>query len=121
MKKPILLAALLSAIAMPAMAADVTSGEWLRDTGASHVKFAPCGEFLCGKITWLKDPANSPAKVGQKVFFDMKQLNDTTWEGKAFNPEDGKEYGGKMTLKGDTLLTEGCVLFICKSTTWTRI
>lgn len=122
MKKSLTLAAaFVLATIMPALAADVTSGEWLRDTGASHIKFAKCGQYLCGTITWLKDPANSPAQVGQKVFYDMKQLNDTTWEGKAFNPEDGKEYAGKMTLKGDTLLTEGCVLFICKSTTWTHI
>lgn len=106
---------------VPAAAADVTSGEWLRDTGASHVKFAPCGDFLCGTITWLKDPASTPAKVGQKVFYNMKQIGENAWEGNAFNPEDGKEYGGKMTLKGDTLLTEGCVLFMCKSTTWTHI
>ncbi len=120
MKKLAFAATMLAALSMPAFAADVTSSEWIRDTGASKVKFAPCGQFLCGTISWLKEEGGT-AYVGQKVFYDMKQINDTTWEGKAFNPEDGKEYGGKMTLKGNTLLTEGCVLFLCKSTTWNRV
>lgn len=113
--------ALAVGTALPAAAADLTSGEWLRDTGASHIKFAPCGKFLCGTITWLKDPASTPAKIGQKVYYDMQATGENTWEGKAFNPEDSKEYSGKMTLKGNTLTTEGCVLFICKATSWTRL
>ena len=119
MKKILTVAALVLAIATPAFAADVTSGEWVRDDGASKVQFAPCGEFLCGTITWLREVGGT-AFVGQRVFYDMKPVSDTVWEGKAFNPEDGKEYGGKMTLNGDALLTEGCVFFICKAANWVR-
>ena len=98
------------------------NGEWLRDNGASKVRIAPCGgEALCGAITWLRDPAG-PAKVGQQVFFDMKPSGDNAWAGRAFNPEDGKTYSGKMTMSGDHLVTAGCVLggLICKSLNWTR-
>lgn len=118
MKKLIALAAAALLSVVPVMAADL-SGEWLRDSGASKVTFAPCGDALCGTIVWLRD-ADSPAHVGQQVFFEMKPRSETQWEGKAFNPEDGKTYSGKMTLDGNTLVTEGCVLIICKSTTWTR-
>lgn len=107
-------------IAGPSLAADV-SGTWLRDTGASKVKFSKCGASICGHIVWLKPGADPKAKVGQRVFFDMKPSGDNAWSGSAFNPEDGKTYTGKMTLSGDTLTTAGCVMsVICKSTTWSR-
>ncbi|WP_342362317.1 DUF2147 domain-containing protein [Terrarubrum flagellatum] len=114
-------AGLLLAGAAQAYADDAT-GVWARDTGESRVRIAPCGGALCGTITWLKS-ADSPAKVGQRVFFDMKPAGANAWEGKAFNPEDGKTYTGKMTLAGDKLTTRGCALagLICKSVTWSRV
>ncbi len=104
----------------PAFADDLT-GIWLRDTGASKVKFGRCGDALCGTIVWLKEGADPKAKVGQRVFFGMKPNGANAWAGSAFNPEDGKTYSGKMTLSGNTLTTAGCVMaVICKSATWTR-
>ncbi len=97
-------------------------GDWLRDNGVSKVRIASCGDALCGSITWLKDPSG-PAKVGQRVFYDMKPNGDNVWTGSAFNPEDGKTYSGKMMLSGDHLTTAGCVFggLICKSVSWSRI
>jgi uncharacterized protein (DUF2147 family) len=113
-------AALLLACAGPASAQDVT-GTWLRDTAASRVRFAPCGDALCGTLSWLKDP-NGPAKVGQRIFYDMKPNGAGKWSGTALNPEDGKTYSGTMTLAGDALTTSGCVLggLICRSVKWSR-
>lgn len=118
MKRLLILSLLLCAT--PAFANDL-SGTWLRDTGASRVKFAKCGDALCGTISWLKD-TNGPAKLGQKIFYDMKPAGDGKWEGKAFNPEDGKTYSGKMSLSGATLTTAGCVMggLICKSVSWSK-
>ncbi|WNJ93665.1 DUF2147 domain-containing protein [Bosea sp. 685] len=111
---------LIGMAATPAMAQDVT-GTWLRDTGASRVRFAKCGEAVCGTIAWLKDP-NGPAKIGQRIFYDMKPAGTGKWSGSAFNPEDGKTYSGTMTLAGDALTTSGCVLggLICRSVKWSR-
>lgn len=108
------------AAASGALAQDA-SGTWLRDSGASRVRIAPCGDALCGTIVWLKD-SSGPAKVGQRVFYDMKPNGAGSWAGKAFNPEDGKTYSGKMSLSGGTLTTAGCAMggMICKSSTWTR-
>lgn len=123
MIRPLLITGLLCTalmIARPAFA-DEISGTWLRDTGASKVTFSRCGDAVCGNISWLKPGADPKAKVGQRVFFDMKPTGPNTWSGSAFNPEDGKTYSGKMTLSGNTLTTAGCVMsVICKSTTWTR-
>lgn len=108
-------------ITMPATAQDAT-GTWLRESGASRVRIAKCGDALCGTIAWLRD-ADSKAKVGQRVFFDMKPAGEGAWNGKAFNPEDGKEYTGKMSVSGKTLTTSGCVLggLICQSVKWSKV
>jgi uncharacterized protein (DUF2147 family) len=110
----------IAAVTSPAVADDIT-GVWLRDTGASKVKFSRCGDAICGNIVWLKPGADPKARVGQRVFFDMKPNGANAWAGSAFNPEDGKTYTGKMTLSGNILTTAGCVMsVICKSATWTR-
>lgn len=104
-----------------AVLAQDVAGTWLRESGASRVRFAKCGEAMCGTLAWLKD-TNGPAKVGQRIFYDMKPSGDGKWSGSAFNPEDGKTYSGTMTLAGDKLTTSGCVLggLICRSVTWNR-
>lgn len=113
-------AGMLLGLAAPALAQDV-AGTWLRDTGASKVRFAKCGEAMCGTISWLRD-TSGPAKLGQRIFYDMKPSDAGKWSGSAFNPEDGKTYLGTMSLAGDTLTTSGCVLggMICRSVKWSR-
>ncbi len=104
----------------PAFAADA-EGSWTREDGATRIEFSSCGGALCGAITWLKNP-NSKAHVGERVFYDMVRADQNSWTGKAFNPEDGKTYSGKMVLSGKHLRTSGCVLggLICKSFNWAR-
>ena len=121
MLRPSLLALALLAASTPLALAGDVSGEWARDDGKARVRFAGCGEALCGAISWLKDPSG-PAKIGQKVFFDMKPNGDNVWAGAAFNPDDGKNYTGKMTMTGNHLVSSGCVFggLICKSVEWTR-
>ncbi len=107
----------------PACAGEAT-GTWLRESGASHVKIAPCGGgALCGTITWIKPGTDTKAKIGQRIFYDMKPDGADAWKGSAFNPEDGQNYAGKMSLSGSTLTTAGCAMggMICKSTSWTRV
>jgi uncharacterized protein (DUF2147 family) len=121
LRSSVMTAAVL-ATSIPAASAGDVKGEWARDDGKTKVRFVGCGgDAVCGSITWLRDQ-NSPAKVGQQVFFDMKPSGDNAWAGRAFNPDDGKTYSGKMTLSGGHLVTAGCVLggLICKSFGWTR-
>lgn len=98
-------------------------GTWQRENGESRVRIAPCGDALCGVVVWLKNPAESKSKVGQRVFFDMKPNGTNAWAGQAFNPEDGKTYTGKMNVSGGALTTAGCVAggLICRSVTWSRV
>lgn len=118
--RPFAIAAALAIFATPSLAQEVT-GTWLRDSGASKVRLAKCGEAVCGTISWLKD-SSGPAKLGQRIFYDMKPSGAGKWSGSAFNPEDGKTYSGTMSLSGDTLTTAGCVMggLICRSVKWNR-
>ncbi len=112
---PLVLAPVGAALADP-------SGTWLRENGNSRVRIAPCGPHYCGTIVWVKS-ADSPGKVGQKVFYDMEPAGSNTWSGKALNPEDGKTYNGRMILSGTSLTTSGCVLggLICRSVNWSKV
>ena len=113
--------AALMAAAAPAIAGEL-NGEWLNADGKAKVRFSNCGGAVCGTISWLKDPKDGSARIGQQVFFDMKPSGDNAWKGSAFNPDDGRTYSGKVSLSGDRLNTAGCVLggLICKSVAWTR-
>ena len=106
----------------PCLADDVL-GTWSRDNGAVHVKFDTCGDAICGNIAWLKPGANTQAKVGQRLFFDMRPAGTNSWTGKAVNPDNGSIYSGKMSIEGSTLSTSGCFIggLICKSASWRRV
>jgi len=115
------MAALALLAGMTTAGAQEVTGVWQRDTGASRVRFAKCGEALCGTISWLRDQ-DGPAKLGQRIFYDMKPDGANKWAGSAFNPEDGKTYSGTMKLSGDTLTTAGCIMggLICRTVKWSR-
>ncbi|MEN5081751.1 DUF2147 domain-containing protein [Bosea sp. TWI1241] len=117
-----IIATALFAFGLGSAAAQDATGTWLREGGGSRVRFAACGQALCGTVAWLRDPSG-PSKVGQRVFFDMKPDGAGKWSGSAFNPEDGKTYSGTMTLSGNALTTSGCVLggLICRSVKWSRV
>jgi uncharacterized protein (DUF2147 family) len=116
--------AILVLLASPSFArADASiTGEWLRDSGTARVRIGPCGDKLCGVITWVRDKT-SPTKVGMKVFYDMKLERPNDWAGYAFNPEDEQTYSGALVLNGDKMSTTGCVIgkLFCKSVYWTRV
>ena len=42
-------------------------------------------------------------------------------DGTIWNPSDGETYSSEMQLEGNVLKVDGCVAFICKEQTWTRV
>jgi uncharacterized protein (DUF2147 family) len=125
----------------PALAGD-PSGTWLTEGGKSQVRLANCGEALCGRIQWLKEPSDpatgkpkrdvrnpDPSKrdrplVGVDILLGMRpDQTPNQWAGDIYNPEDGKTYRAHLTLQdARTLQVKGCVLggLICKSQAWSR-
>lgn len=102
--------------------ADSPVGVWERDIGTSRVRVAQCGDSYCGVIVWVRD-RNSPTKVGMRVFYDMRQVGPSAWDGMGFNPLDGQTYRGSMTVTGDAMATSGCLIgrLICESFYWKRV
>lgn len=117
-----------------AYAADAT-GIWARPSGSSQIQISSCGNALCGKLVWLKEPRNDVNNpdaskrgnplLGTEIVLGMKPTGKTdTWKGKVYNAEDGKTYTGYITLHGNSKMElEGCVLggLICKGETWSRV
>ena len=122
MRRALLVALAIVSMSTPsAIASDVT-GIWTRNDGSARLRFSACGGgAICGFLAWKKESGGA-AKIGQRLFSDMKPSGEGSWAGSAFNPEDGKRYTAKLTLSGDHLVTAGCVLggLICKSFDWTR-
>lgn len=116
------LAVLFAAVSsgLPAHAEGV-SGVWLNEAGTSKVRITNCGDAMCGHIVWVTGD-KSPAKVGQRVFYDMKPSGENVWQGSAFDPESNKTYSGTMALAGNALKTSGCALggLVCRSISWRR-
>jgi len=129
---------------------DAIVGKWLDGKGKAHIDIykAPNGKYF-GKIVWLKepvypkdDPKNmagqekvdrenpDPAKrkqpvLGLVILRDFVYSSDKLWEsGRIYDPENGKDYKCKMTLKSpDALDVRGFIgfSFIGRTENWTRV
>ncbi|MEP3049584.1 MAG: DUF2147 domain-containing protein [Roseibium sp.] len=124
---------MIAIISAPALAADA-KGNWARPDGASKIRISSCGNALCGKLVWLREPGpdtqnpdaskRSRPLLGIQVIQSMKPTKKgNQWKGKVYNAEDGKTYTGFIELTDtNKLKLEGCVMggLICKGETWTR-
>lgn len=118
-------------------------GTWATEAGKSHVRVLLCGQKLCGRIIWLKEPlddqgvpktdVNNPEPAMQDrpiiglpllVNFTAGQEADVWSNGTIYNPEDGENYDCTLTLQdSNTLKVRGYVglpLF-GKTQIWTRV
>ena len=125
-----------------AIAADPV-GIWYTAANRAQVRIGHCsGSSLCGGIVSLKEPndpqtgkpktdINNPDQakrnrplIGVRIVLDLKPAGTPDqWQGEVYNADDGRTYGGYLTMTGtDTLELKGCVLggLICKSEMWTR-
>jgi uncharacterized protein (DUF2147 family) len=95
------------------------------------IRIAPCGEAFCGTISWTSNPGRDehnpdPSKrdhsiVGTQILLRMHAAGADRWDGKIYNPENGKTYTGHITLVDpNTLRVEGCLLLFCGGEDWTR-
>ena len=118
-------------------------GVWLTDSGKSHVRLDACEDDrrrLCGEIVWLRKPTyedgsprldrhnddkalRSRPLIGLRVLWDLEDQGGGEWDdGEIYNPEDGEIYDSELEeIDGSTLEVRGCVWFICKTQTWTRV
>ena len=113
----LLVAALL--LALPASAQSPTPvGVWMHPNERIKVEIAPCDDVLCGKIVWLSRPDDSeglprvdslnadPALRTRflwalTVLHDLRAASKRTWDGKIYNPDDGRDYSAILSIQDD--------------------
>jgi uncharacterized protein (DUF2147 family) len=105
--------ALLSAgVAAQTPAADVT-GLWIDHTGQGAVEIAPCGDRICGRVVWLKNPGHKSKSgkliCGTQILGDLQRQPGNAWEaGWIYNPEDEERFSAALQLtNANTLQVTG--------------
>jgi uncharacterized protein (DUF2147 family) len=132
---------LLLVVATHAAKADESVfGRWATPGVSAIVELAPCGTTptLCGTIRWLLDGVDEKGRarldaqnadpmlrsrslLGLTILSDLKVKSPGLWEGRIYNPEDGKTYGATLSRHGpDSLMVQGCVVFVCQKQVWRK-
>lgn len=115
------------------------AGVWLTQSGDAKIKVSRCGNALCGRVVWLKDPLDKktgklqlddhnsdPALRGRKIvgislFINMQTAGANKWSGRIYNADDGKTYVSTVTLlPSGKLNVQGCMGTLCAGEDWTR-
>jgi uncharacterized protein (DUF2147 family) len=118
--------ALLIGLATQAEAAGDIFGEWWTPGFNARVLIYACGEMACGRITWAWEEtppgiAEKKSLVGQAIFDGLAPARGAGWEGRIYNPEDGRSYASEVSLLTSvTLEVEGCVMLFCRRQVWRR-
>lgn len=139
-----LIALTLTAFIFPAAASaadDKSYGTWLTDDEKAKVELYQCGEAICSKIVWLKDPTDERGKpyrdelnpdpklkgrpvMGMDILQNTKKIGDKAWTGEIYSPEDGKAYYLKHISVASAKQVEirGCLSsgWPCRTKYWTR-
>jgi uncharacterized protein (DUF2147 family) len=122
-------------------------GIWKTEMGESKVEIFMCGEKICGKIIWLKNPTYTDSRdgkvgtpvidrenpdpalqsrpvLGLQILEGFIADGDNTWgKGTCYDPKSGNTYLGKIHLSApDRLNLRGYIgipLF-GRTSVWTR-
>ncbi|WP_128543772.1 DUF2147 domain-containing protein [Larkinella soli] len=127
----------------PTFDPDAVLGTWLNGTRRGHVQIYKQGDAYYGKIVWLREPndpqtgkpktdrKNSLAVLRNRPILGLDVMKGfmydgkNVWEdGKIYNPEDGKEYSCKMTMRTPNILDVRGYIGISllgNTQTWTRV
>ena len=125
--------AIATTVAMAFAAASSSSGsiegQWFNPQRTVLIRLAPCGEAMCGTVTWAAERAQKAARkgadtlVGARLLNDFRQSGNGQWKGTVFVPDMDLRVGGKIRVVDDNRLrVSGCILggMMCRSQVWTR-
>jgi uncharacterized protein (DUF2147 family) len=104
------------------------TGVWIDHTGQGAVEIGPCGERMCGRVVWLKNPKHKSKSgrliCGTQILGDLRPRPNNTWEsGWIYNPEDEERFSAEIHLKNEsTLLVTGYlgIRILGETYTWKR-
>jgi uncharacterized protein (DUF2147 family) len=117
----------VAAAQSPAPAPDVT-GLWIDHTGQGAVEISNCGNKVCGRVVWLKNPDHKSRTgkriCGTQILGNLQRRSNTAWEsGWIYNPEDEERFSAALQLaSADTLLVTGYlgIKLLGETFTWRR-
>lgn len=122
--------ALAAALAIAAAAATgPIEGHWLNPEKSVLIRLAPCGEAMCGTVTWASEKAKSAARkgvdqlVGARLLTDFHRNARGQWRGRIFVPDHNMHVSGRIQpLAADKLKVSGCMFagMLCGTQVWTR-
>jgi uncharacterized protein (DUF2147 family) len=127
------LAMLVAAAPSGARALDIgaVAGEWRNEKNTVHIRTQPCGDQVCGTVSWANEKAEADARRGgtqqlrgTQIFRGFRAVGDGSYKGRVFVPDLNATFSGRLTVTADDkLLGKGCLIggFFCKTTTWTRV
>lgn len=116
-------------------------GTWIDHTGRGAVEFTRCGNSLCGRIVWLKEPNDASGKpltdgnnpdpgrrstpiCGLQIIGEAKQQGDGTFDqGWIYDPEEGKRYSVELRpVSPNVIAIHGYagIKFLGETYTWKR-
>ena len=110
---------------------DDLSGIWLTQDQGSTVRISRCSRGYCGSIVnatkGTVDTNNPDLRLRTRPLEGLMILQAPTptaegFEGKLYNPRDGKSYSGRLVVTGkNSLSVTGCVMGVfCRTQTWVR-
>jgi uncharacterized protein (DUF2147 family) len=142
MKKFLTFAALFLCLQSLAFAQKLSPvGVWTNQEKEAKFEIYKCGEKLCGKIIWLREPnrdgkpktdINNPNKkfqsqplIGLVFLKGFEYDEDNTWEdGTIYDPKTGKTYSSFMKMMSkDQIEVKGFIgiSLIGRSQIWSRV
>jgi uncharacterized protein (DUF2147 family) len=140
----LLTVALLAPVSPSHAASADPTGYWKKPDAEreSKIEVFKCGKKktnLCAKIAWLKEPNDSKGQplhdvrnenpsmrgrpiLGLPIFTDLVPSAPSTWNGKIYNPEDGRTYTATLTVVSrKQILLKGCKAWLlCGERNWFR-
>lgn len=116
-------------------------GQWYTTDKGAIVEIYQCGDKLCGKIIWLKEPnkedgtpktdVNNPDPkkhndpiIGLNMLKGFVADGENEWEdGEIYDPKNGKTYSCNMELDGEVLEVRGFIgiSLFGRTEKWTRV
>lgn len=131
MVRPPRIALALVAFAALTGAAEAPPYVWANPSNSVHIRFASCGDDVCGTVVWANEKAIADTRkgggtelVGTQIFRGLRQVKPRVWKGKVYVPDIRRTFGGTVTLDGnDRLIGKGCLIagIGCKSQVWKRV
>ncbi|MCK0096855.1 DUF2147 domain-containing protein [Yoonia sp. F2084L] len=102
-------------------------GFWItepRDGVSGLIRVESCQDAFCGNVVHGIDANGTRVDTlaGNPVIREMRQVGQGRFEGEVIDPRSGTVYLGRLTVAGQSLALQGCILggLLCATSQWQR-